>query len=419
MKKLRIYFPFVFILFTIFLNAQTTREEFFSDSRNAGGIFHPYTYDDQEYTTAPEGYKPFYIANYARHGSRWVTGENCHNVPLKVLGEAYKAGKLTDLGKSLYERIQIAAEDAADHYGDLAPMGIEEHKQIAERMFRLYPEIFSTDNGRRCFLNCRSTVVPRCILSMAANNERLKELNPEIETFREATRRNKYLNNHADRNKDTVKVIVRKFLEDNFNPDRFNVSIFSDKSYVKENVEDPIDLAVNVFSAAMNMMNLDYLDLSFDEVFTEDETFVLWQASNLSMYMSVGPSAVNGKVALESASLLLKDIIDCADSAIKNKNVSADFRFGHDTYIVPLLALMDIEGMNVQEADPEKVYQVWSNFKVTPMGTNVQLVFYHNDTDDVLVKVLHCEKEVKVPVETDLFPYYHWKDLKAYYENKI
>jgi len=75
-----------------------------------------------------------------------------------------------------------------------------------------------------------------------------------------------------------------------------------------------------------------------------------------------------GIMQLKSASLLLKDILDCADNAIKNKNVSADFRFGHDTYITPLLALLDIKGMNVQESDPDKVFQAWCNFKASPMG---------------------------------------------------
>ena len=91
-----------------------------------------------------------------------------------------------------------------------------------------------------------------------------------------------------------------------------------------------------------------------------------------------------------------------------------------DVFIIPLLALMDVKGMNEREADPEKVYQVWSDFKVSPMGVNLQLVFFRNNqTKDILVKVLHCEKEVTIPVKTDIAPYYHWKDFKAYYEQKL
>jgi hypothetical protein len=54
------------------------------------------------------------------------------------------------------------------------------------------------------------------------------------------------------------------------------------------------------------------------------------------------------------------------------------------------------------------------------MGVNLQLIFFRNDiTGDVIVKLLHCEKEVEIPVTTDIAPYYHWKDFKAYYEKKL
>ena len=35
--------------------------------------------------------------------------------------------------------------------------------------------------------------------------------------------------------------------------------------------------------------------------------------------------------------------------------------------------------------------------------------------DDVLVKFMLNEKEVKVPVETDIFPFYRWKDVRKFY----
>jgi hypothetical protein len=38
---------------------------------------------------------------------------------------------------------------------------------------------------------------------------------------------------------------------------------------------------------------------------------------------------------------------------------------------------------------------------------------------DVLVKVLLNEEEASLPLQTDCAPYYHWKDFKAYYLNKL
>lgn len=38
---------------------------------------------------------------------------------------------------------------------------------------------------------------------------------------------------------------------------------------------------------------------------------------------------------------------------------------------------------------------------------------------DVLVKVLLNNREARLPLQTDCAPYYHWKDFKAYYLNKL
>lgn len=42
-------------------------------------------------------------------------------------------------------------------------------------------------------------------------------------------------------------------------------------------------------------------------------------------------------------------------------------------------------------------------------------VFYKDKKGDVLVKVLHNEREVHIPVNTDMWPYYRWSDVRAYY----
>ena len=410
----------VFNLLFISLHAQTTREDFFKNINNAGGLYSPYLYSRQAPTPAPKGYVPFYISHYGRHGSRWVLSSACYITPNNILGDADKAGKLTALGKSLYERMKTAAGDAADRYGDLSPLGVVEHKAIAERMFRSFPEIFSAKDGRTCVIHSRSTQVPRCILSMAANSERLKELNPKLEITRNATKRDKFLNNDVEINEDTVKTIVAAFLDGHFSPGQFIASVFSDTVYANEHIKDRTNFARLVFAAAINMPNLDYLHISMLDVFTKEEIFTLWQASSLQMYFEFGPSPVNGQKAMKSASLLLKNILDCADAAIKNKDVSADLRFGHDVYIIPLEALMDIKGMNVSESDPDKAYMAWCDYKASPMGANLQLIFYRSDkTGDILVKLLQCEKETEIPVKTDVAPYYHWKDVKAYYEKKI
>ena len=48
------------------------------------------------------------------------------------------------------------------------------------------------------------------------------------------------------------------------------------------------------------------------------------------------------------------------------------------------------------------------------------MVFFRKKaSDDIIVKFMHCEKEVAVPIETDITPFYHWKDVEIYYRNLL
>jgi hypothetical protein len=411
----------VICLLPIVAGGQTTKEEFSNNIKNAGGIYKVYTFEKSPVTPVPAGYKPFYISHYGRHGSRWLLNEKDYSNPFNTLDAALKDGKLTPLGKALYEKLAIIKEDARGRYGDLSPLGVKEHRQIAERMFNSFPEVFSTANGRKCFIYSRSTTVPRCIISMAANNERLKELNPAIEIKRDAAARFTYLNNvYGNTKKDTVAQISNGFVRDHFDFGRFLGTIFNDNKYIKENLPNPTGFVRELYLIATDLPDMEHLNLSIYDIFTKEDIFILWQATNLTMYNNCGPSPINGKVATDSSKQLLKDILDCADNAVKNGNISADLRFGHDSYIIPLLALMDIQGMNVSETDATKVFRTWCDFKASPMGANLQIIFYRNgQKGDVIVKFLHNEKEVSIPVKSDIAPYYHWKDVERYYRGKL
>ena len=82
-----------------------------------------------------------------------------------------EAGVLTALGEDVRKRMALVWEDAEGHGGDLTPLGVRQHRGIAERMFQNYPEVFKGSPA----LSARSTVVLRCVLSMDAFCERLKD----------------------------------------------------------------------------------------------------------------------------------------------------------------------------------------------------------------------------------------------------
>ena len=144
--------------------AQSTREAILEDIARTGGVYYAYPVKEAIATPPPKGYKPFYISHYARHGSRWIQSEQDYKTVVDIFEKAHQAGALTALGEDVRKRMALVWEDAEGHGGDLTPLGVRQHRGIAERMFQNYPEVFKGSPA----LSARSTVVLRCVLSMDA-----------------------------------------------------------------------------------------------------------------------------------------------------------------------------------------------------------------------------------------------------------
>ena len=319
-------------------------------------------------------------------------------------------------------RIEVVADDALHRYGDLSPRGVREHRGIAERMYCSFPEIFSTSDGRLCRIRARSTLVPRCMLSVAAANERLKDLNPAIDITREASKR--YLDymfcmTEANKIKKEIKQRIAELREREIDPSRFVRALVTDPSLVG-NRKEQLRFMNDLYCVASVMQDVDYLDCSFYDLFTPDELYAFYAVRNYQMYLEEGPSAEFGHRALSDAVPLLRNFVAEADEAIATGALSASLRYGHDVNVIPLVGLMGIEGCDTRESDYRKVDQAWSCWRVTPMATNIQLVFFRRpDGGDVLVKFLFNERESRIRLESDLAPYYRWNDVKRYFDERI
>ena len=98
---------------------------------------------------------------------------------------------------------------------------------------------------------------------------------------------------------------------------------------------------------------------------------------------------------------------------MKEGKKQATLRFGHESCLLPLVALLELNHYGESYPDVEKLSEQWRAYDIFPMASNVQFVFFHKKgSNDVLVKVLLNEKETKLPVKTDVAPYYHWKDVE-------
>ncbi len=144
--------------------AQTSFEEISADLNKSGGVYLAYPEVTTRQTPAPKGYTPFYVSHYGRHGSRYLLGDGDFTMTISLLEKAENEGCITPLGKDVLQRLRKVFTETRGRGGDLTPLGARQHKGIAERMARNYPEAFR--GKRRVF--ARSTVVYRCAMSMAA-----------------------------------------------------------------------------------------------------------------------------------------------------------------------------------------------------------------------------------------------------------
>jgi len=419
----RIYL--LLLSFAAFISAfsQTSKEELFATPEKTAGVYYAYPVKEiRHYTTPPKGYEPFYISHFGRHGSRYLISDSDYKDILDRFEDAYNNNVLTDLGKDVYIRLQQVWEEAELRGGDLSPLGIREHKGIAERMYIANPQVFSKDGK---YTACATTVV-RCVLSMDAFCERLKELNPSIQIERNSGMKwQSYLNHHTKEAiefrsaKYTWREQHRKFQQEHVKPTRLINSLFSDKDYIYKNI-NPEETMWQLFYIAGGMQNIE-TDLSFYDIFEKQELFDLWQCKNYKLYVNDANGAINGGLMFENCKPLLKDILKNASYIISTNGKGADLRFAHDGNIIPLAMLLHLDGCYNSVSNPDEYYKAWSDFKVAPMAGNIQIIFYRKPkSHDILVKFLLHEKEILVPpIETDMSPFYNWTDVKAYYESLL
>ena len=401
------------------LFAKTTREEMAADLNRTGGVYYAYPTETRSDTPAPKGYKPFYVSHYGRHGSRYLISDNDYRWVSEAFHKADAAGALTPLGRDVMLRVDSVLVEADGRGGDLSPLGVRQHRGIAERLAAACPEVFGGDAE----ISARSTVVIRCVLSMDAFCERLKELNPKLRITRESSNRYmNYLNYHSpESNAYTAsewKEEYRKFEDEHTNPDRLIGTLFSDPQYVRRNV-NPKELMWGLYWIASGMQDIE-TELDFYDLFTAEELFDLWQCFNYRFYACDSNYAGNRGLVLANAYPLLRNIIESADEAIASDRPSATLRFGHDGNLIPLAGVLRLEDCYESIEDPERFYEAFTDWKIAPMAGNIQMIFYRNPKkqgSDVLVKFMLNEKEQHIPVETDIWPYYRWDDVRDYYRS--
>jgi hypothetical protein len=405
---------------------QSLQEEFRKDpSRSASNnVIYPGP-QQKTLTPAPKGKKPFYLSHYGRHGSRFLTKKKDYEYLVNTLEIAQQENKLTALGNDVLQRVNILAQEAQNHWGDLTPLGGQQMQEISHRMAKNFPEIFKK---RHTHVDARSTLVARCLLSMNYATMQLAKENPKLNITTEANScdmfymfpQDKKLTALATSKQSVQAYEAHRRKHSNWN--RLLSSIFNDTAYVRKNIKG-VEFNFYLFRLAGSIQNSGLWDkLTLYDIYTPDEIMENWMIDNAWWYIGFGPAPQSSGNQPFIQRPLLRKIIEQADSCIALPTPNVQLRFGHDTMVLPLVCLMGINGYDRQIDDLDSLgAKGWINHYIFPMASNLQLVFYRqNEKDkDVVVKVLLNENEATLPVETDMAPYYHWKDVRKYLLEKL
>ena len=411
-------------VFCTSLSAQNVREQLKEDLFKASSNYYAYPVPHRQPTPAPMGKKPFYLSHYARHGSRFMIKAKDYDYPYHVLRKAHELGKLSALGQQALERVESLREEAENRYGELTPLGVVQHRQIAQRMYERFPQVFSD----KAVIDAKSTTVIRCIMSMQSELLQLVKNNPRLNIKADASQHDMYYMNLQDsalfkkrypkESMDNYKKFCKPYAVDKQAMSR----LFNDSIYVRDSI-DTYNLNLALFKMASSVQGTEMrFHFNLFDIYTLDELFNNWLQANAYWYISFGNNPLNGGQQPFTQRNLLRKIIEEADSCIALPRPGATLRFGHETIVLPLTCLLGINGFDQQFTNLEDLdTHGWINFEVFPMAANIQFVFYRKNPKDkdVLVKVLLNEDEATLPLETDCAPYYHWSDLRDYYLKKL
>ena len=441
MRMKRLITFFLLMALGLSLGAQEAAVRLFAENPDrASNNMHSYEFNPIVDTPAPEGFTPFYITHYGRHGSSYEQNSTFARTAQAAFPYLDSLGLLTPAGKALWADLNTIVDAHKGMEGSLTPRGAQEHRLLAARMGDRYPSVFQ--DASRTEVNCFSSTNFRCIMSMTNFIYSLKEKYPAQQfTFTSAEKFMAYINPSLNIRRPGEPAPQRPPFpmggfpgmgrptgipphtpapgQPGYDFSRFLRQIVTDYDAALRALGNPEPFVRAIFTTGGLCQLIDFLGVDiYRKYFTPEELAYLWAEGNDNIYRMWAGSKENGDVIRYAIRPLMMDFVEKADAAIApGSHRAADLRFGHDTSILPLFALMRVD-------DPEgRIFPYreahlhdWFAFFQVPMATNCQMVFYRNDKGEVLTKVLYNEKEILIPgVKPVSGPYYRWSELRAHF----
>ena len=199
-----------------------------------------------------------------------------------------------------------------------------------------------------------------------------------------------------------------------------------DKTYVRDEVDAALML-YNLFIIGPGMIReaqAQGAPWDLEQFITPEESAWFSYLSDAEDFYEKGPSLASQRATYAVAQPLLDGLFDEVQTQVvegAGEHV-AKLRFAHAETLIPLAALMQLEGSR-QSAQPgvlmSQANNEWRGGWVSPYAANIQWDVYRNDAGRVLVKMLYNEKELAfkagcIPVQAGSF-FYDFGELKRCY----
>ena len=384
-----------------------------SDRLRASGHEGPYRFEDAAaLTPAPEGYKPFYISHYGRHGSRYAWNKKTYESISAALDSAASRGVLTPRGQRLYDDYTAFAPVPTADFGQLTPLGWEQQERLGKEMYDNFPEVFP--DGGKVF--ARSSTSQRVIVSMTSFCLSLQKCQPSLDidcrslvTDHRVTQcRASVVTPWLEQEREVLSGLEsQQDLWERLLPtDELLSLLFTDSSFFADREAQRLFIIslYDLWSGYHNYSDLDFLE----DLFTPDQIARMWECRNFADWKSTATQYIC------DVDQLVQDIEKYADEAIAGGGNAADLRFGHDFVLNGFIRYINLDGRDRTPAFGGDVKLSFQDYDV-PMACNIQFVLYRGESGDVLFKVMYNGREATLPQLTAVQgPYYRWSDFKAW-----
>nr|XP_006630537.2 PREDICTED: multiple inositol polyphosphate phosphatase 1 [Lepisosteus oculatus] len=363
---------------------------------------------------------PVHLTAVIRHGTRYPTAKN-----IKKLHQLHKVvlEKAQDLGEGWLDEIKNRwkMDYTDDIDGNIAEKGREDHRNLAVRLAKTFPSLFTADNFRQDRMQFITSTKPRCEDSAKAFIQGLVMHHWELKGPLDVEK-------HLQRNDNLMRFFehCRRFVvdvEENKTALK-EVDLFKTKAEMKTVLEKVAsrlhtaysDLTPDLIEAAFYLCSYEFaiktVNSPWCNLFDEEDAKVLEYGNDLKQYWK---RTYGHEINQKSSCPLFHDLFERLDKAAEDSKKFATvekpvtIQVGHAETLLPLLSLMGFFKDEVPLTSDNFAQQQNRTFRssqIVPYASNLVFVL-HRCRDSHRVQLLLNEKPLPFPSSSDPAPEYH------------